>query len=255
VTSGPTSDPTSGGTTAPLPALPQELQLEFCGEWHAIGPPGPFVIGREGDLVVDENPYLHRSFLALRWTEFWWIDNVGSTLTATISDAGGAMHSWLSPGGSLPLLFAVTEVRFTAGPTSYCLGLHLSNPAMSLAGTVLSNRGTTTLQPVTLTDNQRSVILALAEPSLLSGERVPSNIPSSNAAAARLGWTITKFNRQLDTVCQKLAKTGARGLHGGPDQLASNRRARLVEYALAIRLVGPEDLALMHITGTDDEGA
>jgi hypothetical protein len=36
-----------------------------------------------------------------------------------------------------------------------------------------------------------------------------------------------------------------RGLHGGPDRLAVNRRARLVEYALASRMVEKPDLVLL----------
>ena len=62
-------------------------------------------------------------------------------------------------------------------------------------------------------------------------------MPSSSEAATRLGWTTTKFNRKLDNVCQKLAAQGVRGLHGEPGRLASNRRARLVEYAIAVRLI------------------
>jgi hypothetical protein len=73
-------------------------------------------------------------------------------------------------------------------------------------------------------------------------------VPSSQAAANRLGWAITKFNRQLDAVCQKLARTGVQGLHGDVGALASSRRARLVEYGLAVRLVSAEDLPLL-----DDE--
>jgi hypothetical protein len=42
-----------------------------------------------------------------------------------------------------------------------------------------------------------------------------------------------------------LAAQGIRGLHGAPGQLASNRRARLVEYALAVRMVSRDDLALL----------
>jgi len=42
-----------------------------------------------------------------------------------------------------------------------------------------------------------------------------------------------------------------RGLRGGPGQLASNRRARLVEHAVAARIVTAEDLALLNVpTGT-----
>lgn len=223
----------------------QELQVEFCDEWTTVTPPGPFLMGREGDLAIDDNPYLHRSFLSLRCDQFWWVENVGTALATTVSDEAGTMHSWLSPGTSLPLLFPVTMVRFTAGPTSYSIALHLGNAPMISAGSVVSNRGTTTLRPAALTMNQRQLVLSLAEPSLLAVRGGVSAIPSSSEAAQRLGWTQTKFNRQLDAVCQKLARTGVRGLHGGPGKLASNRRARLVEYALAIRLVTPEDLPLL----------
>ena len=77
-------------------------------------------------------------------------------------------------------------------------------------------------------------------------------LPSSAEAAERLGWTITKFNRKLDNVCQKLQRLGVRGLHGGPDRLASNRRTRLIEYAVATRLVTRADLALLDMATIDD---
>jgi hypothetical protein len=38
---------------------------------------------------------------------------------------------------------------------------------------------------------------------------------------------------------------GIRGLHGGPDRLATDRRARLVEYVLAARIVESADLDLL----------
>ncbi len=241
---------TDPDTNPGQPAIPgeldaQPLELEFCDEWHTIVAPGPFVIGREADLSIDDNPYLHRSFLVVRWDRFWWIENVGSALSATISDDAGTMHTWLAPGASLPLLFSMTDVRFTAGPTNYSVALHVPNASLQLAGSVVSNMGTTTLQPTRLTDNQRLLVLSLAEQSLIASRGRPTDIPSSADAARRLGWTQTKFNRQLDTVCQKLAKTGVRGLHGEPGRLASSRRARLVEYALAVRLVTPEDLPFL----------
>ncbi len=70
-------------------------------------------------------------------------------------------------------------------------------------------------------------------------------MPSNQDVARRLGWTLTRVNRKLDNVCQKLAAQGIRGLHGAPGQLASNRRARLVEYAIAVRMVTRDDLALL----------
>ena len=72
-----------------------------------------------------------------------------------------------------------------------------------------------------------------------------SAIPSSAAAAKTLGWALTRFNRKLDNVCEKLHRHGVRGLRGGPGKLAVNRRARLVEHAVASRLVVPEQLSLL----------
>jgi len=223
---------------------PPRLNVEFCGVWSEVDPPGPFRIGREADLEIDDNPYLHRVFLELTFDRYWWITNVGNRLTATVSDDGGAMQAWLAPGATLPLLCRTTEVRFTAGPTAYQFSLVNDDPAVTLVAAEHHNDGSTTLHPATLTLNQQLTILALAEPALRA-DNASSTIPSSQDAAKRLGWPITKFNRQLDAVCQKLSRTGVQGLHGDIGALASGRRARLVEYALAVRLVAAGDLPLL----------
>ena len=72
-----------------------------------------------------------------------------------------------------------------------------------------------------------------------------SELPSSGAAAERLGWTMSRFNRKLDNVCDKLDRMGVQGLRGGVGKLASNRRARLVEYAVSSQLVTRSDLSLL----------
>jgi hypothetical protein len=71
------------------------------------------------------------------------------------------------------------------------------------------------------------------------------SLPTSAQAAERLGWSMTTFNRKLDNVCDKLDKIGVGGLRGGKGNLATNRRARLVEYAVATRLVSADDLVLL----------
>jgi hypothetical protein len=88
-------------------------------------------------------------------------------------------------------------------------------------------------------------MVVLCESFLSRSSPGPSQIPSSAAAAARIGWTLSRFNRKLDNVCQKLADAGTRGLHGGIGNLASNRKSRLVEHALSTRLVILDDLALL----------
>jgi hypothetical protein len=72
-----------------------------------------------------------------------------------------------------------------------------------------------------------------------------SELPTSAKAAERLGWTVTRFNRKLDNVCDKLDRIGVPGMRGGVKAFATNRRTRLVEHAIAARLVTREDLPLL----------
>jgi hypothetical protein len=222
------------------------LRIEFCDTWTDVPDDQPYVIGREADFVVDENPYLHRRFLELSAHDgMWWVSNVGQYLSATISDMPASVHAWLAPGAQMPVVFDVTVVRFAAGSTSYELALHLDAPPFHPAGFGGLASGTTTRGAVILNDEQRLLIVALAEPALRSPGTGTTGLPSSAVAAARLGWPITKFNRKLDNLCQKLKRAGVSGLHGDADQLASARRARLVQHALATRLISAADLPLL----------
>jgi hypothetical protein len=237
---------------APVDALPR---LEFCGDRVALDHT-PFTVGRDADYVLDDdNRFLHRQFVSIdRRDGVWMLCNVGSQLTATVSDTDGLLEAFLAPGALLPLVFDTTLVRFTAGPTTYEFSLHLPDPTFQVTRIDDVDGGDTTVGRVTMTPDQLRLVLALAEPALIGGGRAGTAMPSTTEAAGRLGWTTTKFNRKLDNVCQKLAARGVRGLHGEPGRLASNRRARLVEYALAARLVTRADLALLdadHAAGGD----
>jgi hypothetical protein len=211
--------------------------VDFCGETRLALPGRPVTVGREGDLRIDGNLYLHRRFLQVEHVnQMWWLTNVGSRLSATVSDPDGLMQAWMAPGARLPLVFSSTRVLFTAGPTTYELELRLEQ---------LADVGATTVGRLALTRDQKLLVLVLAEPMLRRGERGAGQMPTNTAAARSLGWTQTKFNRKLDNVCGRLVRHGVRGLHGAPGALAVNRRARLVEYAVASRLVTVADLALL----------
>lgn len=221
-------------------------QVEFCGELYPLDPQQGLTIGREGDLAVDENPFLHRDFLQLQHAEgLWWLVNVGSKLSATVSDEAGSIQAFLAPGGRLPLVVGRTTVRFSAGATTYELSIELETPPFVSPLPSAVGGGDTTRSGPALNHDQRLLLLALAERPLRAGHPAISSIPTSAEAARRLGWSLTRFNRKLDYLCQKLARIGVQGLHGGSGNLAANRRFRLVEYALAARLVAPDDLALL----------
>lgn len=224
-----------------------ELQVEFAGEWLRVPPDEVRTVGRAGDLAIDDNQYLHRVFLEFRCVDgLWTVRNVGNRLGATIADSDGAFSAQLRSGAALPLVLPRLRLTFAAGPTSYELLLVVPEaPYEALGATVRAPDGTRTRGRVSLTPDQLLCILVLAEPALRRGGSGASRLPTSKDAAKRLDWTTTKFNRKLDNVCQKLAKHGIRGLHGEPGDLASNRRARLVEHALATGLVSPEDLELL----------
>ncbi|MGL4175658.1 MAG: hypothetical protein ACRCSN_06225 [Dermatophilaceae bacterium] len=227
------------------------VTVEFCGERFAAPEDRPLTIGRVADVEVDDNPYLHRVFLQVhREHELWWLTNVGSTLTATVADTKGLFQAWLSPGARIPLALDAFTVWFTAGPTTYDLDLLVSDTPFVSVETAPElepegSEGETTVGRVSLTPDQKLLAVALCEGFLRSNHVGAGQIPSSADAAGRLGWTVTKFNRKLDNVCQKLADAGTRGLHGGPGKLASNRKARLVEHALSTRMVTEADLALL----------
>lgn len=228
--------------------MSSELRIEYCGEWWTVEEGRRFTIGRTADLSVDDNPYLHRSFLEVRHEHgVWLVANVGKQLSATIGDEHNHFVAHLAPGGVLPLVFDRTYARFGAGPTTYEIQLVLPDPPFSaVAVDDVVDEGelsATTRSPAHLTPDQRIVVLALAEHALRRTGSGPSSLPTSGDAARRVGWTERKFNKKLDQVCQKLAKAGVRGLHGGPGDIAANRRARLVEYCLATRVVTDDDLA------------
>lgn len=229
-----------------------KVSVEFCGESFAVSPDDGLTIGRTGDIEVDDNPYLHRTFLKVSHEAgFWWLTNTGSTLTATVADEQGLFQAWLNPGAKIPLAMKKLIVWFTAGPTTYDFEIHVASPVFKSvtadeAGAADDEEvGAATVGRVSLTPDQKLLIVALCEPFLRRREAGTNQIPSSADAARRLDWTLTRFNRKLDNVCQKLADAGTRGLHGGVGKLATNRKARLVEHALSTKLVSEDDLALI----------
>ena len=152
---------------------------------------------------------------------------MGSAISATLADEDGLVQTYLSPGAQLPLIFPRTVVWFTAGPTTYEFDVLLADAPFNKVATTTVGDGETTIGRVSFTPSQRLLILALAEPILRRGNRGAGAIPRSAVAAERLGWTITKFNRKLDNVCEKLTKMHIRGLvaTNGPTREQSSRSA------------------------------
>lgn len=231
--------------------MSSELTVDFAGEIHRPNPEVTFVIGRSGDLEIDDNPYLHRTFLEISFADgLWWVVNVGTHLSAHLTEPRGLIRTTLAPGARQPLVFPLTLLTFTAGSTSYELLLEVDGALYLPLRSPSSPSGDTTIAPSEFTISQKVALLALAEPLLRRAGSGASKVPSAVEAAARLGWPQSRFNRKLDNICEKLERAGVQGLRGEVGSSAANRRVLLVEYAVSTLLINADDLGLL-----DDEAA
>ena len=161
------------------PEQPDELVLDFSGEIHRVAPADTFVIGRGGDLDIDDNPYLHRRFLVFAHSEnLWWIANEGSRLSATLTDGEGLVQSRLAPGARMPLVFPRVILTFSAGPTTYEINLITSGEdRFSGIDGVRQSSGQTTIGVTPMTRSQLLLVLALSEPVLKRAGTGAAEIP------------------------------------------------------------------------------
>ncbi len=224
------------------------LRVEYCGEVRAVETSDELTFGRAGDLRIDDNRHLHR-VLGRLWArgEQWWLTNEGSSISIQIADADSRSNVVLAPGTEIALSFPNSIVRFRAGITDYELTLSVpdredeeeEDDGEDLWDDEFTD--TIALGDIVLTDEQQMLLLALAEPTLRD-PHVKQDLPANRAVARRLGWSITKFNRKLDNLCNRFAKLGVGGLRGSIDQLATDRRRRLVDHAIESGLISTDQL-------------
>ncbi len=230
-------------------AMNGRLLVDFCGEERALQPPEELTFGRCGGLSIDDNPYLHRvvgRFVHRSGT--WWLDHLGRRAPLTVRDANGPTLTTVAPGSTLALGHVEFSLSFAAGPTRYeILGaLEDREWEVALFGPEGLD-GTRTLDwgRVELNADQRLLLVAMCEARLVDPRSTEVPLITNRQGAARLGWTLTKFNRKLDHLCEKLHRAGVAGVHGAAGDNALDRRVYLVQHALAAPLVGVEDLALL----------
>lgn len=229
------------------------LYLEFCGEDVSVEQDDELTFGRSADLVIDDNPYLHRvvgRFVARQGV--WWLENLGRTVTLSLRSLDTLSTSTLGPGAGCALNHGEFSCSFSAGPTRYELlgsleGYEWATDLLGADGVA----GTRTLDwgRVELNDDQRLLLAAMCEERLLHPFDPEGPIPSNRQRATRLGWTINKFNRKLDHLCEKLGRAGVPDVHGGLGANAVDRRRRVVDHAITSGLVTLDDLRLLDEPG------
>jgi hypothetical protein len=225
-----------------------QLVVEFIGDQRVLDPDEELTFGRSADLLIDENRYLHRVLGRFSYAKgTWWLTNVGSAIPLTVSDVAGPSFARVAPGSTIAMSFDSATIAFEAGGSNYELRIDVLGPTagVDVDGRVAdghSDEVTTTASSLPLTDEQRLLLVALAEAQLLDPAST-LDLPTNRQVAARLGWTLTKYNRKLDGLCRKFAAAGVAGLHGSTDALARDRRVRLVDHVVHAGVITPADLA------------
>ena len=181
----------------------------------------------------------------------WWLTNEGRSITIQIADADSRSSVPLAPGSEIALSFPNSILRFRAGVTDYEVvvgvpdrGADEGDDEDDPLDADDDEFETIALGDLLLTDEQRLLLLALGEGTLLDPHDA-DELPTNRAVARRLGWSITKFNRKLDNLCNRFTKLGVGGLRGSIDQLATDRRRRLVEHAIESGLIARSQLSLL----------
>lgn len=222
------------------------LTIDYVGESYVVDPQSQLTFGRTADLVIDENPFLHRvagCFYALLGE--WWLRNEGSSIELVIYDVESTARLTVPPGAGVPISFVNWRVGFSAGPTNYAIDGRLPAKALVPGPTapVPSGPSTVPFGWVPLTADQRLALVALSQMHL-RGEPDPIVLPNKDLAR-QLGWTRKKFERKIDNLAEKFTKAGVPDLYRGPGDQTEGRREKLVRHALRVGMVDAEDLALL----------
>ncbi|MFM7069033.1 MAG: hypothetical protein ACKOYM_06180 [Actinomycetes bacterium] len=220
-----------------------DLVVDFCGEEFVLSPGQTLTFGRAADLTIDSaNVHLHRvagCFASDGQT--WTLHNLGRYVPIRVVDLIGSAKVELGPGDQVPLGFESFAVHLTAATSRYELLCNLpgfQRPSLGLS----APSDTVQFARMSLNDEQRQLVLCLAEPLLRGEPDWMSRMPSNKDVAARLGWSLTKFNRKLDYLCRRMANQGVSGLQGHAGRLATVRRQRLVEVFVESGVVTLADL-------------
>lgn len=225
------------------------LTVRFVDEERVIEPDGDLIFGRGAELDIDSNPFLHRRMGRFVCTEgMWWIENLSSWTPLSVT--GGRSATSVGVDGRVTLVHPESIISFEAGSCRYEIRalLERSTTVPKLDDDGFEDRtATIRATDLPLTDEQLLMVVALAEGRL----RDPFSrraLPKNRCVANRLGWTLAKFNRKLDYLCQKLTRAGVKGLMA-TDGRSTDRRERVIDHLLASGQLTFDHLELLnHLT-------
>lgn len=240
-------------TSVPMNS-PTTCWLTYLGEVRRVDSTEHFLFGRGAgnNLDVERKPddLLHRRLgRVFHHNGIWWIVNDGTHLSIAINDRSSTSSIVLAPGGSAALTFAHGAICFSARRPDYQILIDVdvdddasgANDAITRppTGPQTSNQA-----DLPLVGEQRLLLIALAE-SKLTAPHKPLELPANKAVARRFGWGEKAFDGKLRRLCEKFDRWGMPGLIGETVDPATDRRRKLVDYAIDRRIITKDDLELI----------
>lgn len=228
-----------------------DLHVFFIDELTVVEPGNILTFGRTGDIEIDEaNRYMHRVVGTVFDRDgVWWLTNNSTHASLTLVGSTGRLTR-LPPEAVGALNEMSGAIRFDAGPSTYELGWALPGFEPVMPPTSGEHAGadveaTTQFGVVNLNEEQRQMLVVLAERTLRDSSVPATDLPTNAAVAHRLGWTAKKLDRKLDYLCARLASEGVRGLRGEKGFEAVDRRSRLVDHVVGSGMIRSDDLTIL----------
>lgn len=217
-----------------------------------VGSGDVLTIGRAADMIISNDPFLHRQCLVVEGAETgFMLTNIGSSLRVTLVHEPSRSVSMVEPGGRHVLMEGSTSATIASPQRPHEVQLEVSGSSSPSRPVVQVPQGSRTARPRPLTDDQILLLTALAEPMLRDPTKSVESIPANADVATRLGIG-AGFNGRLDRLCAAVSRRGVEGLDALPsdDPVAyptgprkqSRRRERLVLWAIAAKVVTEENL-------------
>ena len=185
--------------------------------------------GRAADLLVDDNPYMHRIVGAFELHgDVWWLANEGSSTELTVLDRSGRRTTL--PPGTRSALTTAGKVSWTSGSTPYELAYRVEATFEPTQSNPVSN-GTNTVAFLPKLTAREIDFMVTAARHMLTGSRQPA--PTYAEIAYLWGVKPKTVDNTIQKLKAKLAEAGVPASVSTPE--------------LASMLVGSGVITLAHL--------
>lgn len=176
--------------------------MNFVGETYAVT--DALTFGREADLELDTNPFLHRIAGEFRRESGqWWLHNRGSKLHVTMIAADGTRATL--PPGARQAITTDGVARVTAGRVSYEVEYGLDDPACRSHDPPQPSGTMTVGLELELTAREIDFLVAFARPMLLG---LGTPLPTYAEVATAWGVSPKTLDNALQSVKRKFRAAG-----------------------------------------------